>query len=845
MGKFIVKVLGNIIIFGFLSAALAGCHNGPTSSNSSSGQLSISPSSSLTLAPGDSQSIDVSNTGNEPLTNLSFTLGDFTGGSGTPPILVNGCSTTLAAGATCQVSFTLPSDLTTNISTLFRATADGASAVVPIQIVIPTVNIGNNNITAPGTLNVTLANSATTTVRVSNLEIHAESSTGIPVGAMPVPSDCQVLLVGHSCNVPITIASNATGQARLSVMGNFINVNTNLTVSNLTVIAKNASGNALANLIVNPGSTQVVTFANTGNFAVVSPNVLLNGLTDVTIASNTCGTLAANSSCSVTLTGGANPSGTGSIAFTGSNISGNVVTVAVATVDAAHDVAFVPVSRSAQSTSLRGLKYAQIEVTNASGSDISLTNVTSNLSNVAFATDSIHTPSNGCASNGTLASGSSCTFWVDAGQGPDVGTQTGTLTMTYNIGGNPTTETLPMTVNNDLYLYGQFTTTPGQCFNGSTGLTCNNLAKWNGSQWQVVGGIPSIGGTGDNVYSMVTDQNGNIDLATTAPTFSALGTVVNHLASWDGVSWGNFNGGLTAPVGGFDSSFQKLAWSNSNPKQPVLYFIYNSSANADYHLGTWTGNGGAGVINQNAYTFDPSQIISSVVYDVNSNRVYFGSSAGLSDPDVLLYAPANLLSSVSGVSGFANTTAGGYGIITNMLMNANDLYIGGFFDPENTGAVNLMYQYANNQTTAFGMQGTSSNDLDGNLNIQQVQNGELYFTSDYYINSNSVVSGVFRMSTSDLNNFTLIASNTVTSSSGAAFRPNSVVLTHNGTIYATGKFPSLQPNSTPSSCIAKSIATNWEPLSIVVGGTNNIANSCNGGDFNASLLLAPTLTVGS
>ncbi len=132
--------------------------------------------------------------------------------------------------------------------------------------------------------------------------------------------------------------------------------------------------------------------------------------------------------------------------------------------------------------------------------------------------------------------------------------------------------------NNELYAGGKFS--------NASGITVNNIAKWNGSSWSDVGGgirfNNSSGGAGSYISSMAVYNNALhvVGLFDTAGV-----TVVRNLAKWDGVSWSDVGGG----IGG--SSVLKtgtlLVHSNSLVVGGSLDTVGNVAAN---NIANWNGS---------------------------------------------------------------------------------------------------------------------------------------------------------------------------------------------------------------------------------------------------------------
>lgn len=90
----------------------------------------------------------------------------------------------------------------------------------------------------------------------------------------------------------------------------------------------------------------------------------------------------------------------------------------------------------------------------------------------------------------------------------------------------------------------------GGRFDTAGGVTVNNIAKWNGSEWSALTG-PSDTGVNGDVYSLATyDDGGGVDLYAGGVFATAGGVVVNSIGRWDGTAWSALMGSSGTGVGG-------------------------------------------------------------------------------------------------------------------------------------------------------------------------------------------------------------------------------------------------------------------------------------------------------
>jgi len=80
----------------------------------------------------------------------------------------------------------------------------------------------------------------------------------------------------------------------------------------------------------------------------------------------------------------------------------------------------------------------------------------------------------------------------------------------------------------------------GGWFSLAGGKNANQVAIWDGTDWNAFGSDSSVNG---NVAAMVSDRQGGFYLA--GPFVAAGGQVVNHVAHWDGSAWSDLDGGIS------------------------------------------------------------------------------------------------------------------------------------------------------------------------------------------------------------------------------------------------------------------------------------------------------------
>ncbi len=92
----------------------------------------------------------------------------------------------------------------------------------------------------------------------------------------------------------------------------------------------------------------------------------------------------------------------------------------------------------------------------------------------------------------------------------------------------------------------------GGNFNIAGGVTVNNIAKWDGTQWSGLSGPSGVGMSG-SVYALAVYDDGSGDALYAGGFFDTAGGVtVNNIAKWDGTQWSVLSGpsgtGMNNPV---------------------------------------------------------------------------------------------------------------------------------------------------------------------------------------------------------------------------------------------------------------------------------------------------------
>jgi hypothetical protein len=284
---------------------------------SSSPTVLVSPSS-LTFADvpvgstGNTQTVTISNTGATPLTIASIALtdqADFT--------LASSCGTTLAPYTTCNLLVAAKPQATGPISGSIIVTDNASPTTQTVTLTgnglsnTPTVLVSPSTLTFAGVPVGSTGNSQTVTINNTGATIL--NLAGIALTDQTdfvVASSCGLTLAAHTtCNLLVSLKPQATGPISGSLI---VTDNANPTTQTVTMTGTGLS--STPTVIVSPGSlnfstvpvgstgnSQTVTVSNTGATPLAISSIASSDQADFVIASSCPATLAAYTTCNVTV----------------------------------------------------------------------------------------------------------------------------------------------------------------------------------------------------------------------------------------------------------------------------------------------------------------------------------------------------------------------------------------------------------------------------------------------------------------------------------------------------------------------------------------------------------------
>jgi phosphodiesterase/alkaline phosphatase D-like protein len=401
--------------------------------------VTLSPTSlafgnQLVATSSAAKAITLTNSGTAALTLTSIT---FTGTNSGDFSQTNNCGTSLAAGANCAISVTFkPAATGARSGTL--TIADNApnspqtaaltgTGTAPAVTLSPTsLAFGNQLVGTSSTAKaITLTNGGTAALTLTSITI-----TGVNSGDYSRTTTCgSSLAAGANCSISVTFTPTATGarSASVTITDNAVNSPQAVALTGTgTAPAVTLSPTSVAFAVTKLGSTSAgtaVTLTNSGTGALSITSITITGTNPADFTrTTTCGaSLAAGSSCTITV-----------------KFSPQVVGARAAAISVTDNAIGSPQTVSLSGTGT-GVTVSPATITFASrtvGTTSAASNVTlTNLGTTALSISSISiagtnsgdfSQTNTCGSS--LARGASCTIGVKF-KPTAVGTRTGTLTI--------------------------------------------------------------------------------------------------------------------------------------------------------------------------------------------------------------------------------------------------------------------------------------------------------------------------------------------------------------------------------------------------------------------------------
>lgn len=518
--------------------------------------------------------------------------------------------------------------------------------------------------------------------------------SGVTVGT--IPSNCQNLKAGESCEVPFTATQSAYGSDKVIIKYTTAGYERtelsdaavgNTTISIMPKIAPSNSANSdnASDIVLNPddSNNQIYEIQNTGNFTLHNltvGDVVLNGVT----YSKTCNGQPVNpgEGCDLTFKVDAATAEKG--ASTQISIAGNIDTHKVNIgIDGG-----VIVAEDTDSAA-QHLQYTAIKVTNSMNQPATvnswhllyngkqeLIDCNKNLSQCNIP----NIPNNYlCNPNGDTDlenHGDQCLIWIRAVNGiAPIGPMTESLQVNTSDFAKPT-KTISIIYSRGLYVGGQF---------------LGGIKRWDRTGWNSLG--VGVGGSVNNAFAV--DNNG--DLIVGGLFSGAGGNTASNVAKWNGTNWvalgdGEQSAGLHGAVTSlaFDQT-NHILYAGGTFRYAIKFGVYWGNLN---YIAKWDGNSWDIVGTNEDHGFN--NYVASLAFDETNHTLYTGGSFTASGGGI---ETLNHIAKWNG-SVWSSLGNGLNDHVSNMVVgNNNTLYVGGTF----TDPVSYIAEWNGNEDSWNGL----------------------------------------------------------------------------------------------------------------------------------------------
>lgn len=281
-------------------------------------------------------------------------------------------------------------------------------------------------------------------------------------------------------------------------------------------------------------------------------------------------------------------------------------------------------------------------------------------------------------------------------------------------GTDDTVFSLALASNGDLYA--------GGVFRNAGGVAANNIAKWNGTSWSSLGSGANNGTTAGSNTGSTTSSSVVRALAVVSTgelyvggDFTLAGsTAANNVAKWDGTTWSSLGTGSTNGV----TSNQRTV--------PATVYALAAAGTTVYLCGAFTQAGGtttSGVVKWSGTAFNALGSAFSI-YDsmfalavASNGDLYAGGqftqAGGVTTKGVARWNGTTWSSVGGGINNYVYTLA---------ITNSGDLYAGGLFTTAGTTTVSNIAKWNGTTWSTFG---TGLNDRVYALGLRTGTNGQL------------------------------------------------------------------------------------------------------------------------
>lgn len=237
----------------------------------------------------------------------------------------------------------------------------------------------------------------------------------------------------------------------------------------------------------------------------------------------------------------------------------------------------------------------------------------------------------------------------------------------------------------NLYAVGRIQGTCANNFCGSIGTAFSNIAKWNGTTWSGVGD-----GVDGDVNTVIVDGSNNVyiggNFARICTPNCGSGTVVNHVAKWNGTTWSGLGFGLNDQVYtlALDGAGTLYAGGEFYGRCIDAACTFNSSLFVR-QIGKWDGSIWSSLPNDGL-----NGAVNTIL--VSGSDLYAGGRFTKSGDTTV--TNLNHITKLSSNAWSALPNMGLDGDVDALFMDGSDLFVGGAFTQTNDGSVSNLNSIA-------------------------------------------------------------------------------------------------------------------------------------------------------
>ena len=281
-------------------------------------------------------------------------------------------------------------------------------------------------------------------------------------------------------------------------------------------------------------------------------------------------------------------------------------------------------------------------------------------------------------------------------------------------GGVPSTSVQVITVKgNDVYVGGQFTKT-------GDGTSAKNIAKWDGTHWSA---FPIDSSNGVNALVWTIAFRGTEMYVGGGFTKFGDGTLVNHIAKWDGSNWSTLPSGSSNGVS-VSGAVLTLAVVNDSDVYVGGFFSSLGDGTSAHNIAKWNGSSWSALPTPSNLSNGVNSEVNSII--VSGSNIYVGGFfTQYGNNDLLGVIPSlNYIARWDG-SNWSQLGDGVNNAVDAIAINGNDLYaVGKFTKLGNNTLANHIAKWNGSNWSTF--KSGSSNGVNDVVNTIAVSGSTVY-----------------------------------------------------------------------------------------------------------------------